>query len=677
MHDWYGFPAWDARRDSVFRRKSHKVNMPVSDHRDIRHSPLWTEVEEYYQRSLEGQLGTCSSVSGPVLCPGGSKVAFTGSGLDSLDQEPWRRVYLLDRESGQVTEIPAQARDAHGPAWSPSGQWLAFLAASADGVTAVCYFEPETGKLVRSTIHPVHGVEGFAWCPSADRVLAWSSERRPELGTVPRQPGAEWMPAVRATFARARQVVFTEVPGEPAETGRAPADLWIWEASWVGPRAFLALVSDLAEPPDWYRARLVLIETVTGTHEELYQPELQAGCLSASPDGRTASWIEGLASDRGMIAGAPVTLDLTSRTTRRADLGDWEITDLRWRDDKTLGYLGLRGSQTVAGNLDPATLTWRDTWASDGTCGMPMPSGFPAGDNSFLIAYEDWHTPPALRIVGAPAGAANLAVPPAAPGPRWQRDRKGTLTTVAWTSPDGLAVSGLLIVPSTGKPPFPLVVNVHGGPVWAWRNNWDIVGHTPVSLLVSRGFAVLNPNGRGSVGRGPDFVNAIRHSMGRQDVGDYTSGARAMVERGIAAPGQLSVIGHSYGGFMACCLAADGLFAAAVAISPATDWLSQHYVSAIPGFDRFFVAEPAAPGASRGPIELGSRVRAATLVIGCEDDECCPVGQAIEFYRAIAEHGTADAALAVYPAERHGIRGWPALLDQSVRITDWLERYAR
>jgi dipeptidyl aminopeptidase/acylaminoacyl peptidase len=651
--------------------------MPAVQHRDIRDTPLWAEVEEFYRRSLEGQLGAYSSLACPVLSPDGSKVAFTGSGLDSLDEPPWRRVYLLDRESGQVTEIPAQECDAHDPAWSPSGQWVAFLAAPANGATAVSYFQPETGRLLRSAVQPAYGVDGFAWCPSADRLLAWSSERRPELGTVPRHPEADWIPAVRATFANARQDVFTEIPGELAETGRAPAELWIWEAAWVGPRAYLALASDLTEPPDWYRARLVLVETVTGTHEELYQPQLQAGRLSASPDGQAASWIEGLASDRGMIAGVPVTLDLTSRTTRRTDIGAWEVTDLRWRDDKTLGYLGLCGSQTVAGNLDAATLTWHDTWTSDGTCGMPMPSGFPADDSSFLIAYEDWHTPPALRIVGVPGEAADLARPSPAPGPRWLRDRKGTLTTVKWTSPDGLAMSGLLITPSTGKPPFPLIVNVHGGPVWAWRNNWEIVGHTPVSLLVSRGFAVLNPNGRGSVGRGPAFVNAIRHAMGHQDVSDYTSAAQAMIERGIAAPGQVSVIGHSYGGFMASCLAASDLFAAAVAISPATDWLSQHYVSAIPGFDRFFVAEPAAPGAPRGPIELAASVTAATLVIGCEDDECCPVGQAIEFYRAIAEHGTADAALAVYPAERHGIRGWPALLDQSVRIVAWLERYAR
>jgi dipeptidyl aminopeptidase/acylaminoacyl peptidase len=641
--------------------------VPTAVQRDVRLTPLWAEVEEFYLSAHADRFGACSAVADPVLSPDRSMVAFTGTGLNSLDQPPWSRVYTLHRESGEV----AQIADGYRPAWSSSGRWLAFLTDSG-----LRYLDLASGEVRDSAGTAAHGLDGFVWCGGADRLLAWGRERRPELGAVSRQPGAEWMPAVRATFGNDRQPVFTEDPGAELRRDAAPADLWIWEAAWAGPRAYLALASDMAEPPDWYRARLVLVETATGGYEEFYRPELQAGRLATSPDGQTAVWIEGLASDRGMIAGVPVTLDLGSRMIRRAGIGDWEITDLRFRDDTTAAYLGMRGSDTVGGNLDLATLSWTQTWRSAGTCGMPMPSGSPAGDGGLLVAYEDWDTQPELRIVGVKGGKERPALFPAAPsaGARWLSERKGELTTVGWTSEDGMPISGLLITPSAGRPPYPLVVNVHGGPVWAWRNNWDIVGHTPVSLLVGRGFAVLNPNGRGSLGSGPAFVNAIRHAMGGADTGDYRSAARAMIERGIADPARISVIGHSYGGFMACCLAASGdVFSAAVAISPATDWWSQHYVSAIPGFDEFFVGPP---GTARGPVGRAADVRVPTLLIGCEDDECCPAGQAIEFYRAVAEHGRADAALAVYPSERHGVRGWPALLDQSVRIVGWLERYA-
>lgn len=638
--------------------------LPTAVQRDVRNTPLWAEVERFYLSAHDGRFGSCSGVADPVLSPDGAMVAFTGTGLDSLDRPAWSRVYTLHRQSGEVAEVA----DGYRPAWSPSGRWLAFLTDSG-----LRYLDLASGELRDSKGDSAHGLDGFAWCGRTDRLLAWGRERRPELGTVSVEPAAEWMPAVRATFGNDPQPVFAEDPSSGARQDAAPVGLWVWEAAWAGPRAYLALASDMAEPPDWYRARLVLVETATGGYEELYRPELQAGRLVTSPDGQSAAWIEGLASDRGMIAGVPVTMDLGTRKIRRADIGNWEITDLRFRNDTTAAYLGMRGQHTVGGDLDTATLGFEETWRSTGTCGMPMPSGSPAGGGKLLIAYEDWQTEPQLRIVGGrerpplfPAGSSA--------GGRWLAERKGKLTVVEWTSEDGLPMSGLLITPSVGRPPYPLVVNVHGGPVWAWRNNWDIVGHTPVSLLAGRGFAVLNPNGRGSIGSGPAFVNAIRHTMGGADTGDYRSAAKAMVERGIADPAKISVIGHSYGGFMACCLATSGdVFSAAVAISPATDWWSQHYVSAIPGFDEFFVGPP---GTERGPVGLAAKVTVPTLVIGCEDDECCPVGQAIEFYRGIAERGRTDAALAVYPAERHGIRGWPALLDQSVRIVGWLERYA-
>ncbi|HVT67438.1 MAG TPA: prolyl oligopeptidase family serine peptidase [Trebonia sp.] len=649
------------------------TSVPTASQRDLRGTPLWAEIEQFYRDAGAGQSGSVSSVADPVASPAGPLIAFTGSGTDSLEQSPWSRVYLLDRETGHVREVPSGGRNAYRPAWSASGRWLAFLTDGADGA-ALCYLDVAADEVTQSSASPRYGIDGFTWSSSADRVLAWGGERRPELGTVPRHPGAPWLPAVRATFASAPQDVFTEVPGAAADDSARPDGLRIWEAAWVGSRAYLALASDHAEPANWYEARLVLVETATGAHEELHRPELQAGRLTASPDGQTAAWLEGLASDRGMIAGAVVTLDLATRKLRRLEPGDWEITDLRFRDNRVVSYLGLRGSRTVAGNLDSATLRLEEAWNSAGTCGMPLPSGAPAPDGSLLVAYEDWHTEPVLRAVGGPLPETDLVPSPSTAGARWLRGRKGTLAETEWVSEDGLAVSGLLITPPDGEPPYPLVVNVHGGPVWAWRNNWEIVGHTPVSLVVSRGFAVLNPNGRGSIGRGPGFVNAIRHAMGGADIGDYTSGARAMVDRGVADPARLSVVGHSYGGFMACCLAAaDGLFSAAVAISPATDWTSQHHISGIPGFDELFVGRHA----RGGPVELAPRVTTPTLVIGCEDDDCCPVGQAIEFYRAVAEAGGAEAALAVYPAERHGIRNWPALLDQSVRIVGWLERYAK
>jgi dipeptidyl aminopeptidase/acylaminoacyl peptidase len=639
--------------------------------RDLRATSLWKEVEGFYRAGLAGQWGRPYVVAEAVVAPGGTLVAYVGEGLDELDGRPWKAVYVVDLPSGQVRPVSAAGGSARSPAWSPTGTWLAFLA-EIDGREAVLFWDAVSGRLIEGIDFP-DGVDRFVWAHDIDRVLAWSAARRPELGKVGRDEAAPWMPAVRSTLSPTIQDVATQEPGHAVVPWPSPPDLWIWEAAWTEHDSVIALASDRTEPPNWYQTRV--LHLTQGEARGLHRPARQAGCLTTSPDGRRAAWIEGLASDRGMIAGAAVVLELEGLLVRRVEPATWQITDLRWRDADRLAYLGIDDLETVGGDIDAGTLDLSETWRSPGTCGMPMPSGSPAGEGRLLVAHEDWHHPPALQLVG---GGEAVAIGPApeAEGVAWLRGRKGSMSEVRWETPDGTRLSGLLVTPDA-DPPYPLVVNVHGGPVWAWRNTWEIVFHTPVSLLVSRGFAVLQPNGRGSVGRGAALTDAILGSMGGRDLQDYTSAATALVERGIADPQRLSVIGHSYGGLVACALAGStDLFAAAVALSPATDWVSQHYVSAIPGFDDLFAGPPDSGAWERSPLARAGRAVTPTLVVGCEDDDCTPVGQAIEFYRALAEQSRAPAALAVYPAEGHGIRSWPALLDQNVRIVSWLERYA-
>ena len=128
----------------------------------------------------------------------------------------------------------------------------------------------------------------------------------------------------------------------------------------------------------------------------------------------------------------------------------------------------------------------------------------------------------------------------------------GTAEPVRWQAPDGQEIEGLLCVPD-GPGPHPLIVHVHGGPVWAYRDRWSM-GYVYTPLLVSRGYAVLHPNPRGSGGRGQDFARAVLGDMGGADTYDYLSGIDAMVERGIADPARIGVTGGSYGGFMSAWL---------------------------------------------------------------------------------------------------------------------------
>lgn len=222
------------------------------------------------------------------------------------------------------------------------------------------------------------------------------------------------------------------------------------------------------------------------------------------------------------------------------------------------------------------------------------------------------------------------------------------------------------------------MLNIHGGPIWSFADCWSM-NYAWVPLLVARGYAVLNPNPRGSSGRGQEFAGRVVHDMGGADAEDLLSGIDDLVRRGIADPDRIGLIGRSYGGFMSSWLVTrSDRFAAAIPLSPVTDWYSQAFTSNIAAWGNGFLgADPERPGNAvheRSPVLRASRVRTPCLNVAGALDRCIPPGQAAEFHRALLAHGVVSE-LVIYPAEGHGVFAQPTLTDFLTRVTAWFERF--
>src|SRR5262249_8544776 len=95
---------------------------------------------------------------------------------------------------------------------------------------------------------------------------------------------------------------------------------------------------------------------------------------------------------------------------------------------------------------------------------------------------------------------------------------------VTWKSLDGLEIQGWLLEPNGGRRPHPLILNIHGGPVWLYRPTWLGRASAAVLMLLKRGYAVLLPNPRGSSGRGQAFARRVFGDMGGGETTDHLSG---------------------------------------------------------------------------------------------------------------------------------------------------------
>ena len=120
-----------------------------------------------------------------------------------------------------------------------------------------------------------------------------------------------------------------------------------------------------------------------------------------------------------------------------------------------------------------------------------------------------------------------------------------SIKPVSYTTRDGLTIHGYLTLPQGKDAPYPTVMLVHGGP-WA-RDTW---GYEPeVQWLANRGYAVLQPNFRGSTGYGKDFLNAGNRQWAAKMHDDLIDGVNWLVSEGIADRNKIAIMGGSYGGY--------------------------------------------------------------------------------------------------------------------------------
>lgn len=155
--------------------------------------------------------------------------------------------------------------------------------------------------------------------------------------------------------------------------------------------------------------------------------------------------------------------------------------------------------------------------------------------------------------------------------PQLPRAALARMRAIRYPSADGLEIHAYLTLPRGVRPKsLPLLVLPHEGP-WNVRDEW---GYSNLAqFFANRGFAVLQPNFRGSIGYGKRFLEAGDRQWGERMQDDITWGVRRLVASGIADPKRVAIFGMSYGGYAALSGAAftPGLYAAVIDMSGPSD----------------------------------------------------------------------------------------------------------
>jgi dipeptidyl aminopeptidase/acylaminoacyl peptidase len=248
---------------------------------------------------------------------------------------------------------------------------------------------------------------------------------------------------------------------------------------------------------------------------------------------------------------------------------------------------------------------------------------------------------------------------------------------VRWKSFDGLEIEGVLTFPpeSVAKRPYKLLLHPHGGPHSRSTRGFNFT----VQLFAANGYAVFQPNFRGSTSYGRQFLDADRHDMGGGDMRDILTGIDHLVSQGVIDPRRQFVYGVSYGGFMTSWLIGQtNQFRAAAPQNAVTDLNAMWGLSDLQSWTEWeYGGLPwEVPDAMRkhSPLTYASKVRTPTLILHADHDRRCPLPMGTMYYRVLKKAGV-ETEMVIYHDERHGIAQLAHQADIYRRVLAWFEKH--
>ena len=619
----------------------------------------------------------------PRLAPNGRDVVFAvapnGKKGEHKDQALW-----LSRDGAPAQPFTAGTAHDANPRWSPDGRCIVFCSDrhQRGDDTFKLYLIDITGGEARPLGDLQGAISSPIWSPDGQSVAVLRKD--PETPEEKRRREERDDAIVADENPKPTRLWVVDVATGDARC-LTYGDRQVWSFAWAPDGSRLAILT--TESPDlntlFDAGDLWLVPVTGGAPKHIATFPVLPGdpVFVETPDGPAIAvranqhradpsdsiWIVGLddGQPRNLLPGyAGVVEDLVALPGSLDGLAARIVA-------RTHGsFHGLTATGGAFRPLTPVDYHGRGSVLS-------APS-FSADGTRVAFIWSDGSTPEEV-FVGEAGGEADAIT---SLGASFQ-GRLQPVETVRWTSPDGVEIEGLLTLPAEYEPGqrYPLVVEIHGGPAWQWEDRVFLDWHDWAQMLASHGYAVLAPNPRGSTGYGSAFQQLLQDDVGGGEAQDLISGARAMVECGIADTDRLGIGGWSWGGYLtAWTITQTDLFKAAVMGAGVANMISDHGTDDIPAMNLWLY--PGQPYhhldtyLASSPIRHITNVTTPTLILHGDADARVHPTQGMEYHRALKTLGV-PVQFVRYPREPHGLKERLHQIDLMRRVVAWYDRWLK
>jgi dipeptidyl aminopeptidase/acylaminoacyl peptidase len=642
------------------------------------------------------------TVSDVALSADGRWAVYVVTEIDRARDARVTSVMKVEVAGGAPVALTRSAAGDRLPSFSPDGRWVAFVSnreaqpwgiARTAAIRGQIFLLPVGGGEAFPVTALPGGVSSYAWSPDGRRLAVVGRDPLPdeERGSSSARPivltrlrhkaGTEYLDARKQHL----YVVDLDaaLPTSGVQRGQAkllmPGSFDEQEPAWSPDGRRIAFTSNRTQEPDANRNTDIWIVEVGSLRLHQITTDPGADARAAwSPDGSTLAYVHTPTSPplyaiprlQTIAASGGAPRDLTGRFDRPVSSSPSLAGVPRWSSDGGAIYIafadrgrtplcrvGIDGSKTTV--IDGDVQQWEA--AARQAVAIVLPPDAPA--EVYSVNLEGRGAPRALsRANGALVAGLNL------PGAE----------SIEYPSTDGARVHGWLLKPPAFDPGrrYPLVVWIHGGPVWHWTEGFKF----EPQYFAALGYVVLLPNPRGSIGYGEAFSKVLFADWGNKDYQDVIAGVDHLVRQGVVDGARVGVGGWSYGGVLTnYIITKTGRFKAAISGAGHSDLLSSFGTddARLAWIEEFgYPWDNLDLYRKLSPITQVKNVVTPTLFVYGERDFNCSPAQAEQMYVSLKTLGK-EAALILYPGEGHRIDRPESVVDRARRYGLWFDKHLR